>query len=119
MKPVIDLFLNRKQITTSVTSTATFDAFQDGKMNINYAKFLNVLMIVKMETVQVPILAHAKLDGLVLIVRTVYACQDVKMASVIYHLNANATLVGQECFVTNVSVIFSFDVNMLRYLFLN
>ena len=60
MKPVIDLFLNRKQITTSVTSTATFDASQDGKMSINYAKFRNVLMIVKMETVQVLILAHAK-----------------------------------------------------------
>lgn len=79
-------------------------------MSINYAKFLNVLMIVKMETVQVPIHAHAKQDGLVLIVQTVYACQDVKMASVIYHLNANATLVGQECFVTNQCV--NLDVYM-------
>ena len=84
-------------------------------MSINYVKYRSVHMIVKMETVQVLILAHAKQDGQVLIVQTVYAFQDVKMASVIYHLNANATLVGQECFVTNVSVIFNSYINMLRY----
>ena len=96
------LFAKRKRITTFATNTATFVAYQDGKMSTNFAKFLSVRMIVKTETVQVLILAHAKLDGPVLIVLTVFVYQAAKMAFVIYPLNANATQDGLECFATSV-----------------
>ena len=82
---------------------ATLDAYQDGKMNTNFAKSPNVIMIVNMGTVLVPIHAHAKLDGVVQIVRLVSVYLDVKMGFAIYLLNVNATLATQECFVTNVS----------------
>ena len=59
-----------------------------------------------MVTVLVPIHAHVTLDGVVLIVRTVYVYLAVKMGFATYLLNVNATLAGQECFVTNVSYVF-------------
>lgn len=90
---------------------ATLDAYQDGKMNTNFAKSPNVIMIVNMGTVLVPIHAHAKLDGVVQIVRLVSAYLDVKMGFAIYLLNVNATLATQECFVTNQCV--SQDVYMV------
>ena len=59
-----------------------------------------------MVTVLDPIHAHVTLDGVVLIVRTVYAYLAVKMGFATYRLNVNATLAGQECSVTNVSYLF-------------
>ena len=94
---------HRKQITTFAMNMATLDACQDGKMNTNFAKSPNVIMIVNMGTVLVPIHAHAKLDGVVQIVRLVSVYLDVKMGFAIYLLNVNATLATQECFVTSVS----------------
>ena len=98
----IALFAKRKRITTFATNTATFVAYQGGKMSTNFAKFLSVRMIVKTETALVLIHAHAKLGGPALIVLIVFVYQAAKMAFVIYPLNANATQDGLECFATSV-----------------
>ena len=105
------LFAKRKRITTFATNTATFVAYQDGKMSTNFAKFLSVRMTVRTEIALVLILAHAKLGGPALIVLIVFVYQAAKMAFVIYPLNANATQDGLECFATSVSfkhVLYSF-----------
>ena len=108
---IIALFAKRKRITTFATNTATFVAYQDGKMSTNFAVFLSVRMIVKTETALVLIHAHAKLGGPALIVLIVFVYQAAKMAFVIYPLNVNATQDILECFATSVCYFQNLEID--------